>query len=78
MDVIGHCRDAISAAAPILTPLGAGGADLVVWWEEGCYPKKDRAVAELVAAFEDQTDEAIARLKQVLAESPPSVGLAKW
>jgi len=68
MDVIGHCRDAISAAALILAPLGARGADLVVWWEEGWYHKEDRAVAELVAAFEDQTDEAIARIKQVLAE----------
>lgn len=37
-------------------------------WYGGCYPKEDRAVAEPGAAFEDQTDEAIARLKQVLAE----------
>jgi multiple sugar transport system substrate-binding protein len=36
-------------------PLGARAADLMVWWEKGFYPEEDKAVAELVAAFEDQT-----------------------
>ena len=36
----------------LLTPLGARGADLVVWWEEGAHPEEDRAVREIVAAFE--------------------------
>ena len=40
------------AAALVLTPLCARGADLVVWWEEGFYPQADEAVAEIVAAFE--------------------------
>jgi len=35
-----------------LAPLGAHGADLVVWWEKGFYPQEDEAVAEIVAAFE--------------------------
>ena len=46
---------AFLGAALILTPLGASAANLVVWWENGFYPEEDKAVAELVAAFEDQT-----------------------
>ena len=42
----------VLATILVLTPLGAKGADLVVWWEEGFYPAEDQAVRELVAAFE--------------------------
>jgi multiple sugar transport system substrate-binding protein len=35
-----------------MVPLGARGADLVVWWEEGQYAEEDEAVREIVAAFE--------------------------
>ena len=48
-------RTLILAAALVMAPLGAHAADLVVWWEKGWYPEEERAVAELVAAFEDQT-----------------------
>ena len=46
---------ALLAAALVVAPLGAESADLVVWWEKGYYAQEDEAVAEIVAAFEQQT-----------------------
>ena len=46
------------ALALILAPLGAAAADLVVWWEKGFYPQADEAVAEIIAAFEQETGKA--------------------
>jgi hypothetical protein len=43
-----HGRNAILAAALIMAPLGAQGADLVVWWDKGFYPDEDAAVAEII------------------------------
>jgi hypothetical protein len=45
-------RAVILAAAIVIAPLGASGADLVVWWEKGFYPQEDEAVSEIIAAFE--------------------------
>jgi hypothetical protein len=42
----------ILAAMLVMVPLGAKGADLVVWWEQGFYPEEDQAARETVAAFE--------------------------
>jgi multiple sugar transport system substrate-binding protein len=42
-----------------MSPLGARGADLVVWWEEGLYPQADEAVAEIIAAFEQDTGKQV-------------------
>jgi multiple sugar transport system substrate-binding protein len=42
----------VFAAALLMLPLGARGADLVVWWEKGYYPQEDEAVREIIAAFE--------------------------
>jgi ABC-type glycerol-3-phosphate transport system substrate-binding protein len=50
-----HARAVLVALALILAPLGAQAADLVVWWEKGFYPEEDEAVAEIVAAFEQET-----------------------
>src|ERR671910_737524 len=50
-----HIGTVILALALILAPLETNAGDLVVWWEEGWYPEEDAAVAELVAAFVDQT-----------------------
>jgi hypothetical protein len=38
--------------AVVTIPLGAKGADFVVWWEKGFYPQENEAVAEVIAAFE--------------------------
>jgi hypothetical protein len=42
----------------VMAPLGAWGADLVVWWEKGFYPQEDEAVAEIIAAFEQEPRQA--------------------
>lgn len=42
-----------------LAPLGARGADLVVWWEQGFNPEEDAAIAEIVAAFEHESGKRV-------------------
>ena len=54
------CKQVIlMVAALVLAPLGAQGADLVVWWEEGQYAEEDGAVSEIVAAFEQKTRKSV-------------------
>jgi multiple sugar transport system substrate-binding protein len=50
-----HARAVLVAMALVLAPLGANGADLVVWWEQGFYPEEEKAVRETIAAFEQKT-----------------------
>jgi ABC-type glycerol-3-phosphate transport system substrate-binding protein len=45
-------RAVVLAAAIAIAPLGARGADLVVWWEKGFYPQEDEGLREIIAAFE--------------------------
>ena len=52
-------RTAVLALAIAVAPLGAQAADLVVWWEQGFYPQEDEAVAEIVAAFEQETGKEV-------------------
>ncbi len=52
-------RTAVLAAMLVTTPLGVQAADLVVWWEKGFYPQEDEAVAEIVAAFEQETGKEV-------------------
>src|SRR5262245_766047 len=40
-------------------PLGAQGADLMVWWEKGYYDQENEAVAEIIAAFEQKTGKQV-------------------
>jgi multiple sugar transport system substrate-binding protein len=42
-----------------LAPVSASSADLVVWWEKGFYEQEDEAVAEIVAAFEQDTGKEV-------------------
>ncbi len=57
-------RQAIVLVASLLmAPLAAEAADLVVWWEKGWYLDEDRAVAELVAAFEQKTGKQVELLQ---------------
>jgi multiple sugar transport system substrate-binding protein len=46
-------------AAIVSAPLGASGADLVVWWEKGFTPQEDEAVREIIAAFEQQSGKEV-------------------
>jgi multiple sugar transport system substrate-binding protein len=50
---------AVACAALIIPSLSAEAADLVVWWEKGFYAQADEAVAEIVAAFEQQTGKQV-------------------
>ena len=52
-------RAILVAAVLVLIPLGARGADLVVWWDKGFNPAEDEAVAEIVAAFEAKTGKQV-------------------
>jgi ABC-type glycerol-3-phosphate transport system substrate-binding protein len=47
------------AAAFAMAPLGAQAADLVVWWQKGSYAQEDEAVAEIIAAFEQDSGKQI-------------------
>jgi multiple sugar transport system substrate-binding protein len=52
-------RTAVLAAMLTMVPLGAEGADLVVWWERGYYEQEDDAVREIIAAFEHRTGKLV-------------------
>ena len=54
-----HRQAIVLAAALAMAPLGARAADLVVWWEKGFYAQEDEAVAEIVAAFEQETGKQV-------------------
>jgi multiple sugar transport system substrate-binding protein len=43
---------AVLGASLMLASVGARGADLVVWWDEGYYLEEQDAVREIIAAFE--------------------------
>src|SRR5688572_21908771 len=49
----------VLAAALVLAPVGARGADLVIWWEKGQAAEEDEAVGEIVAAFEHKTGKQV-------------------
>jgi multiple sugar transport system substrate-binding protein len=57
-------RTILVAVAFMLAPLTGRAADLVVWWEEGWYPEEDRAVTELIAAFEAKTGKEVELVRQ--------------
>jgi multiple sugar transport system substrate-binding protein len=42
----------VLAAMLVMVPLGAGAADLVVWWDKGFYAEEDQALRETIVAFE--------------------------
>jgi hypothetical protein len=50
-----RARAVVLATALVMAPLGARGADLVVWWDQGFYPQEDEAIAEVVSAFEQES-----------------------
>jgi ABC-type glycerol-3-phosphate transport system substrate-binding protein len=66
-------RDFILATLLVLVPIGAQGADLVVWWDEGYYAEEDEAVREIVAAFEQETGGEVELTFQPLDEHPDKI-----
>jgi multiple sugar transport system substrate-binding protein len=67
---------AFLAATLILAPLGARAADLVVWWEKGLYAQEDEAVAETIAAFEQETGKQVELTHFPMTELPDRVEAA--
>ena len=65
-----RARAVVLAAALVLAPFGARGADLVVWWEEGFYAQEDEAVREIIAAFEQETGKEVELLQPTQHELP--------
>jgi multiple sugar transport system substrate-binding protein len=49
----------VLAVAIAMAPLGAKGADLVVWWDKGYYGQEDEALKEIIAAFEQETGKQV-------------------
>jgi multiple sugar transport system substrate-binding protein len=43
----------------MMAPLGARGADFVVWWEKGVSAQEDEAAAEIIAAFEQHSGKQV-------------------
>jgi hypothetical protein len=54
-------RAVVLAAAIVMAPLCARGADLVVWWDEPWYAQEKEALAEVVATFEQETGKQVFR-----------------
>ena len=51
-----------------MAPLRAQAADLVVWWQKGFYAQEDEAVAEIIAAFEQDTGKQVELVQPTLEE----------
>jgi multiple sugar transport system substrate-binding protein len=69
-------RAIVLAASLMMTPLGARGADLVVWWEKGYYADEDEAVREIVAAFEQGTGAQVGLAFVDQGELPGKIAVA--
>jgi multiple sugar transport system substrate-binding protein len=61
-------KAAVLATALMLPPLAARAADLVVWWEQGFYPQADEAVAEIIAAFEQDSGKKVELVQPAQSE----------
>jgi ABC-type glycerol-3-phosphate transport system substrate-binding protein len=59
----------VLAVALVTAPLGAQAAELVGWWEKGYNSEEDKAVREIVAAFEQDTG------KEVELDQPSQNGI---
>jgi multiple sugar transport system substrate-binding protein len=80
----------VLATALAMAPLGAQAADLVVWWEKGFYAQEDEAVAEIVAAFEQETGKQVELVQPeqdeifdkaqdaIVAGKPPDFLVGTW
>ena len=71
-----RARAVVLAIAILLAPLGAGAADLVVWWEKGYYGAEIEAVGELTAAFEAATEKKVELVVHPPAEQLKAVQTA--
>jgi multiple sugar transport system substrate-binding protein len=66
----------LAAVLILMAPLGARGADLVVWWDQGANPEEDAAVKEIIAAFEQETGKQIELVFHPYGEHPAKLDAA--
>jgi multiple sugar transport system substrate-binding protein len=66
----------VVASLLLAAPLGAQAADLVVWWEKSFYPQEDRAVQDIIAAFEQETGKQVELDRQTVDEQTAAVQAA--
>jgi multiple sugar transport system substrate-binding protein len=71
-----RARAVIFGLTIIVAPLGAGAADLVVWWEKTFYAQGNEAVREIVAAFEQRTGKQVELVQPEESEIMELVGSA--
>jgi ABC-type glycerol-3-phosphate transport system substrate-binding protein len=57
-------------------PLGVRAADLVVSWQKAHHPREDEALAEIIAAFEQDTGKQVEVTLLAMAEQPPQIEAA--
>jgi multiple sugar transport system substrate-binding protein len=69
-------RALVLAAAIVMTPLGAKGADLVVWWYKGGYAQEDEALREVIAAFEQGSGKRVELILYPDEELPQKLKVA--
>ncbi len=69
-------RAILLATILVLPPLGARGANLVVWWEKGFYAQEDEAIVEVIIAFEQDTGKQVELVLTPQAEIPDKVQVA--
>ena len=71
-----RARAVVLAVAIVMAPLGVSAADLVVSWHKAHHAEEDEALAEVVAAFEQETGKQVEITFVPLAEQPPQIEAA--
>jgi multiple sugar transport system substrate-binding protein len=66
----------VLASVLAMAPLGAGAADLVVWWDEGYYAEESEAVRDITAAFEQGSGKQVELVLHPQAELPGKIEAA--
>ena len=69
-------RAFIIAALFTMAPLGVSAADLVVSWQQAHHAQEDEALAEVIAAFEQETGKQVELTLLPMAEQPPHIEVA--
>jgi multiple sugar transport system substrate-binding protein len=69
-------QDFILATLLILAPFGATAADLVVWWDKGYSAQEDKALKEIIAAFEQASGKQVEVTFYPDAELPTKIDAA--
>jgi multiple sugar transport system substrate-binding protein len=66
----------VLAALLALPPIGTDAADLVVSWQKAHHAREDAAIAEVVAAFEQETGKQVEVTLLPMADQPPQIEAA--